>query len=100
MPNYNVGLSGSKRVTADADLGGGKAVRVWNVSWLSDGTGRNLVLRNGQTASGNIFIQAAGTANLTETLNFEGGLLFPNGCFVDYTASTVSVVIEYQRENV
>lgn len=105
MGNDTFGKSGSIRVTGDQALGGGvtgnpdkNAVRVYSATWLSDGTGRNLVLRNGTTASGDIFVTAAGTASVSITLNFEGGLRFPEGCFIDFTASTVSVVVEYALE--
>ena len=94
------GTTGDQYITADTAVGvAGKPCRVWNVSWLSDGTARNLVLRNGATVSGEIRITAAGTASVTETLNFEGGKLFPAGCFCDFTASTVSISIEFEMEN-
>jgi hypothetical protein len=95
-----MGTSGSIRVTADTALGGGVngAIRVYSATWLCDGTIRNLVLKNGTTASGDIFVQKAGVAGLTVTQNFENGLRFPDGCFIDYTANTVSVVLEYVKE--
>lgn len=94
-------LHGSSLYTADAIVGGvaGKPVRIFSATWLSDGTARNLVLRNGSTASGTVYVQIAGAISLTVTQNFEGGLLFPGGCFLDYTASTVGVVLEYRTEN-
>ena len=93
-----IGNSGSIRVTADQALGAGKPVRVFSATWLSDGTARNLVLSSGKVTGGDIYVTAAGTASVSETLNFEGGLLFPEGCFIDFTASTVSVVVEYVVE--
>lgn len=94
------GESGSVYCTADAVIGvAGKPCRVFNVSWLSDGTARDLVLRNGNSADGTIYVQAAGTISKTTTINFEGGLLFPNGCFLDFTASAVSYTIEFRSEN-
>ena len=106
MGNDTRGKSGSIRVTADQALGGGvvgssshKACRVYSATWLSDGTGRALVLRNGATVGGDIYVNAAGTASVTVTLNFEGGLRFPGGCFIDFTADTVTVVLEYALED-
>jgi len=91
--------SGSIRVTDDVALGGnGKACRVYSVSFLSDGTARTLVLRNGTTASGPIYISKLGTISETVIINFENGLRFPDGCFLDFTASMVSAVIEYALE--
>ena len=100
MGNDTKGLSsGSIRVTADQALGGsGDAVRVYSATWLSDGTGRALVLRNGTTASGDIYVNQAGIASVSVTQNWESGLRFPDGCFIDFTASMVSVVLEYALE--
>ena len=93
-------MSGSIRVTGDQALGGsGKACRVYSASWLSDGTARDLVLRNGTTASGDIYIQKKGAISDTVVVNWENGLRFPLGCFIDFTASTVSVVVEYRIED-
>jgi len=93
------GTSGDQRFTADGAVGvAGRPCRVWNATWLSDGTARNLVLRNGATVSGDVVVQQAGLASLTVTLNFAGGKLFPAGCFVDFTASTTSVNIEFELE--
>ena len=93
-------MSGSIRVVEDKALGGsGKAVRVYSASWLSDGTARDLVLRNGTTASGDIYIQKKGAISDTVVVNWENGLRFPLGCFIDFTASTVSVVVEYRIED-
>jgi hypothetical protein len=91
--------SGSIRVTDDKALGGnGDAVRVYSASWLSDGTARTLVLPNGTTASDDIYISKLGTVSDTVVVNWENGLRFPAGCFIDFTASTVSVVLEYALE--
>jgi hypothetical protein len=93
-------MSGSIRVTDDKALGGsGKACRVYSASWLSDGTARDLVLRNGTSASGDIYIQKKGAISDTVVVSWENGLRFPAGCFIDFTASTVSVVLEYRIED-
>lgn len=93
------GTSGDQRFTADGQVGVvGKPCRVYSATWLCDGTIRNLVLKNGGTG-GDVVVTAAGIASLSVTLNFEGGKLFPLGCFVDFTASTVSVNIEFTMEN-
>jgi len=90
---------GSKHYTADSVVGiAGKPCRVFSATWLSDGTARSLVLRNGSTASGTVYVQIAGAVSLSVTQNWEGGLLFPNGCFLDYTASMVGAVIEFSVE--
>lgn len=94
------GTSGDQRFTGDGAVGvSGRPCRVWSATWLSDGTARNLVLRNGTSATSDIIVQAAGVVNNTQTLNFAGGKLFPLGCFLDFTASTVSVNLEFELEN-
>jgi hypothetical protein len=93
-----IGASGSVRFTGDSVVGtSGSPVRVFNATWLSDGTARDLVLRGGTSASAEIHVQAAGTVSKTTTINFEGGLLFPNGCFFDIGSAT-SAVIEFRVE--
>lgn len=93
LANFN---HGSVNVTADAIIGvRAKPCRVFSATWLSDGTARDLVLRNGFDADGTIYVQGAGDASNTVTQNWEGGLLFPSGCFLDFTASAVSYTIEF-----
>lgn len=91
---------GSAYYSADSAVGrSGQPCRVFSATWLSDGTARDLVLRNGTTDSGTIYVQAAGTISKTVTQNWEGGLLFPAGCFFDI-GSAVSVAIEFRNEGV
>ena len=97
MSNVGSG-SGSVYKVADSVIGAsGRPVRVFSATWLSDGTARDLVLRNGTTDAGTIYVQAAGTISKTVTINWEGGLLFPGGCFLDI-GSAVSAVIECVTE--
>lgn len=92
------GTSGDLRLTADGVVGvSGKPVRIWNATWLSDGTARDLVLRSGTGATGAIIVQAAGIISQTVTLNFENGKRFPNGCFLDIGSAT-SVNFELETE--
>jgi hypothetical protein len=89
---------GSQYTVADVIVGkSGKPCRVFSATWLSDGTARDLVLRNGSTDAGTIYVQEPGVISKTKTLNFEGGLLFPGGCFIDI-GSAASVVIEFRNE--
>ena len=91
-------MSGSEYHVADSVIGtSGKPVRVYNATWLSDATARDLVLRNGNSASGDIWVQAPGDISNTVTINFEGGLLFPSGCFFDI-GDAVSLAISFSEE--
>ena len=89
-----LGIPGSQYLTADGAVGvSGKPVRIHSATWLSDGTARDLVLRHGTTASDTIWVNAAGAISVTVTLNFEGGLRFPNGCFFDIGSATSAVFV-------
>jgi hypothetical protein len=93
------GTIGSVILTADGAVGiSGKPVRVYSATWLSDATARDLVLRHGTSGSATIWITAGGTISKTVTLNFEGGLLFPNGCYFskgDIVSAVFSISVEH-----
>ena len=91
---------GSTRLTADGVVGqSGKPIRVYSAVMLSAAGGAGeLVLRNGTSASGTAYVTEAGTAaSKTKTYNFEGGLLFPDGCFFDIDTNTAAVVVNYEQ---
>lgn len=94
------GLSGSTRLTADGAVGpSGLPIRVFNATQLSGATAGILVLRNGTSDSGTVYVQkTAPTVSNTDTVNFEGGLLFPGGCYFDKDANTDAVVVEFAVE--
>lgn len=91
---------GSVRLTEDGAVGtSGKPIRVFSATQLSGGTAGILVLRNGTSDSATIYVQkTAPVVSNTDTVNFEGGLLFPNGCFFDKDTNTIAVVVEYREE--
>ena len=96
MPNTT---HGTVTLAADGALGpSGKPVRVWSVTWLSGGSAGVLVLRNGTTASDTAWITIAGTISRSVTQNFEGGPLFPAGCFYDHDSNTTIVIAEITTE--
>lgn len=89
---------GSGYYTADSAVGrSGQPCRVYSATWLSDGTARDLVLRNGTADTATIYVQSTGIISKTVTVNWEGGLLFPAGCFFDI-GSAVSATIEFRNE--
>jgi hypothetical protein len=90
---------GSIRLTADGVVGvSGKPVRVYNVVFLSGGSAGELVLRNGTSAAGTVYVQQDGAAAAkTTTLNFRDGLVFPGGCFFDKDTNVSSVVVSYEQ---
>jgi len=92
-------MSGSVEYTADGVVGpSGAAVRVYNATWLSGTTAGDFTLRTGTTTAGDVIVQEPGAADHTETINFERGLLFPDGCYVDFDANTTRATIEFRTE--
>ncbi len=91
--------AGTTYLTVDGVVGrSGKPTRVFQATWLSDGTARDLVLRNGIADTATIYVQAAGTISKTTTVNFGAqGILFPAGCFLDI-GSAVSAAITCRSE--
>lgn len=95
---FGIENSGSVYTTTDLAVGSGKPVRVFQATWLSDGTARDLVLRNGSADSATVWVTAAGVISKTVTLNFGShGIVFPSGCFIDI-GSAASVVLTYRKE--
>jgi hypothetical protein len=94
-----VGKSGAKWVTADSIIGtSGRPIRLWAVNMLS-GTAGELVLRNGTTSSGTVWICEQGTLNTGKTVQYgKEGILFPNGMFYDDDANFTEVLIQYSEE--
>ena len=87
---------GSTRLTGDGVVGiSGKPTRVFFIHLISGATGSTTTLENGTSASGTIYAQIDGVASSGVTVNFAGGLLFPDGCFMDTDANISSAVIGY-----
>lgn len=94
-----VGVSTTQYTTTDAKIGpSGSRIRVYQATWLSDGTARDLVLYNGLSASDTKWVSAAGTISKTTTITFgKDGLVFPSGCFLQI-GSAVSANVTYRDE--
>jgi len=92
-------MTGTVRLTADGVVGpSGKPIRVYNAVMLSGAGGAGeLVLRNGTSASDTTYVIEAGTAaSKTKTYLFDGGLVFPSGCFFDIDTNTAAVVVSFE----
>jgi len=99
------GESGSERLTADGVIGtSGKPLRIFCIAGSSGNGGvGQLVLRNGTSATGTIYIsQSAGAAaSPLETQIFDfgpRGLRFPGGCFFDKDTNMFAIVAEFSEE--
>lgn len=87
--------------TADGIVGvSGKPVRIFAVNNVSGGTAGDVVLRNGTTAAGTVYVQLTGTANAGTAWDFHEGVLFPDGCFYDHDSNNTFATITYSQERI
>jgi hypothetical protein len=70
----------------------GKPVRVFCAHLMTLTTG-NLSLYNGTSTGGTLYALINGETGKGTTVNFEGGLLFPNGCYASGAAGVQNVTI-------
>lgn len=91
-------MTGSKYLTADGVVGpSGQPVLIFSITPLSGATAGKTVLKNGSTSSGTIYVnELSPTVSQSHTVSWEGGLLFPDGCFFDKDTNVASVVISYK----
>jgi len=91
--------TGSKYLVADGVIGvSAKPVRVHSLTAVSGATAGKIVLRNGSSASGTVYVnELCATVSQSHSLNFEGGLVFPDGCFFDKDANVDSIVVGYTQ---
>ena len=92
-------VPGVQRVTADIAVGtSGKPIRVFSVHLISGATASTLLLKNGTGTGDTAYAQVDGIASAGSTLNFNGGLRFPNGCYADVDANISYATICYTEE--
>ncbi len=87
-------MTGSYRVTADGYAGPAGPVRVYSIIVKSTGTAAVVAVLNG--AAGDQFDQINGTISKAVQRPYEGGLVFPLGCYIDLDANTSYVVVELE----
>jgi hypothetical protein len=93
------GSTGVDRITADAAVGtSGNPMRVYHATVISGATAGRLTLRNGTSTSGDYYTFTKGAANDDVTRNYEGGMLFPDGCYADLDVNVSAAVISYREE--
>jgi hypothetical protein len=86
-------LPGSHRLTANGAVGvSGGPVRVFGIHTVSL-TAATIGLHNGTTSGGTQYVMFPGSANTGATVNFEGGLLFPSGCYLTCDANLSHAVV-------
>lgn len=94
-------LPGTQNITTTSDIAvgtSGKAIRVFCITLVSGGTASTLILRNGATASSTPYEQIDGSASLSVTKNYAGGMRFPNGCFADTDTNISYATVVYAEE--
>ena len=92
-------VPGSTRLTADGLVGSsGNPIRVFMIHLLSDTTASTTALNNGTLSTDTVYIQVDGIASKGVTLNFAGGLRFPDGCYLNADANIVSAVVTFTEE--
>lgn len=79
-------------------ISSGKPVRVFNVTSTAAGTS-GTELYSGTSQSGTARVSFANSAGRTTTVNFEGGMLFPSGCYVYLESGTTQAVLECRLES-
>lgn len=84
---------GAKQLTADGYVNSTNPTRIFNILVLSGGTGATVALKDANTTT---YDTVKGTANVVVRVNYEGGLLFPGGCYVDVDVNTTSVTVDYE----
>jgi len=74
------------------------AMRVQSIHLVSIATASTLTLRNGATVGGTATIQVDGAASQGVTLNFAGGMRFPDGVYCSTDVNLSWVEISYNTE--
>jgi len=91
--------SGTVVVTSSGALiSSGKPVRVFNVTSTAASTS-GTELYNGTSKTGTARVSYANVAGRTTTVNFQEGMLFPDGCYVVLESGTSQAVLECRLES-
>lgn len=95
--------SGSQALVSgtDAVVGtSGKPIRVFCINFLSGATAGVVILRNGTSASGTVFVTENGVISSGKTIQYgQTGILFPSGCFADVDTNVTGGVISFSQES-
>jgi len=89
----NFGVPGTVYTTADKLIANGQPIRVFGVHEIYGAGAVGSVLRNGQDATGTIYVQLTATDSTGVSTHFNEGMLFPDGCFYDEGTSVTSAAI-------
>lgn len=89
--------AGTQFLTAAGVVGAsGKAVRIFNVTVVSDGTAGVTTVRNGTSSGGTAYDIITGTISTGVNRNYgTQGRVFAAGCYIDADAHSVGVSVDY-----
>lgn len=94
--------SGSQAIVSgtDAVVGtSGKPTRVFALNFLSDGTAGVVILRNGTSTGGTVYVTENGVVSSGKTVAYgPNGVNFPGGCFLDVDSHVTAGVVVYSQE--
>jgi hypothetical protein len=79
-------------IGSGALIASGRQVRVYSLTFTSGASVGAIQLYNGTAASGTPVWSQEGTASRSFTQNFEGGLLFPAGCYVSFDGASAAIL--------
>ncbi len=95
----NLGIGSQKRTT-DGVIGvSGKPVRVFGFIVSADSSGAVVAVYDGTSTGGTVMDSLVGAASVSTRISYPGGLLFPNGCYLDIDSHTTYIVAIYTQEN-
>lgn len=93
--------AGSQAIVSgtDAAIGvSGSPVRVFALNFTSDGTAGILILRNGTSTGGTVYVTENGVVSSGKTVIYgPQGVWFPGGCFLDVDSHVTSGVVTYTQ---
>jgi len=73
-------------------------LRIQSIHLVSIPTASTLTFRNGSLVTDDAYLQVDGAASQGVTLNFAGGMYFPDGCYISTDISLSWVTISYTTE--
>jgi hypothetical protein len=92
---------GSQKITADGVIGGsGKPIRLYAALVKSGASAAAPILYDGTSNSGTEYDTCTcATVSVVNRFYYPGGLLFPDGLYIDIDANTTYVTCIYSQES-
>ena len=93
-------MSGSQRLTNDGTLTPtGSPIRIYSIGLACSVSACNITLHNGAAASSTQYLRVDAVTNGTAQESWIGGMLFPDGVYIDtHAAGSVIALIGFNTE--